>query len=144
MQALGARHVEISLVYRSHLDQRRKVAEHFMHLGGILAIALGMAIHKNRLRTEFRRGAQRHGRVHAKLARRVGGCRDHAALVALPAHYYRLAFQRWVKQFLHGDEEGVHIDVEDGAWGGAHRSAGRLHKVYRESARAKFPCRRAP
>src|ERR1019366_3543834 len=81
------------------------MAEHFVHLLRILAIALRMSIHKNRLRTEFRRRPQRHARVHAKLARRVT---------------------------CDGDEEGVQVDVKDGARGGAHRSPGCLAEVYRE------------
>ena len=93
MQALGAGHVEISLVDRSHFDQRRKVAEHFVHLRGIFAIALRMSIHKDCLRTEFRRRPQRHGRVHAKFPRRVGCGRDHSPFVALPADYDGLALQ---------------------------------------------------
>src|ERR1700674_3324070 len=133
VQALSPGHVEIGLIYRSHLDQRRKTAEHFVHLPGILAIAVRMSVHKNRLRTEFRRRPQRHGRVHAKLPRRIGSGRDHSPFVPLPAHYHRLAFQRRIKQFLDGHEEGVHIDVKDGAQrGSTHRSPGCLAEVYRE------------
>ena len=60
-------------------------------------------------------GAQRHGGVDAELARFVRGGRNHAALVALSANDHRFAFQRGIEEFFHGDEEGVHIDVEDGA-----------------------------
>ena len=72
VQALSPSHVEIGLVHRSHLDQRRKAAEHFMHFPRILTIALRMPVHKDRLRTEFRRRPQRHRRMHAKLPRRIG------------------------------------------------------------------------
>ena len=61
------------------------------------------------------RGAQRHGGMDSEFARFVGGRGDDAALVALPADDDRLAFQRRVEEFFHGDEEGVHVDVEDGA-----------------------------
>ena len=35
--------------------------------------------------------------------------------VALSSDDYGLAFEGGVVEFLHGDEEGVHVDVEDGA-----------------------------
>src|ERR1700726_3482424 len=133
VQALSPGHVEIGLIYRSHLDQRRKTAEHFMYLLRILAIAIRMPVYKNRLRTELRRRPQRHGRVHAKLPRRIGSGGDHAPFVPLPAYHHRLAFQRRIKQFFDGHEEGVHIHVKDGARGGAHRSPGCLAEVYRDS-----------
>src|SRR5258707_8954635 len=81
-----------------------------------------MPIHKNRLWTKFRRRAQRHSRMHAELPRGIGCGRDDAAFVALSAYDYRFAFQRWIEQFFYRAEEGVHIDMEDGARGGAHRS----------------------
>ena len=33
----------------------------------------------------------------------------------LPADDDSLPFQRWIVQFFHGDEERIHVDVEDGA-----------------------------
>jgi len=53
--------------------------------------------------------------MDSELARFVGGGGDYAALVALAADYDCLAFKRGVEEFFHGYEEGVHIDVEDGA-----------------------------
>jgi hypothetical protein len=53
--------------------------------------------------------------MHAKFACGVRCRRDNAAFVALPSHDYGLAFERRVEEFFHGDEEGVHIDVKDGA-----------------------------
>ncbi len=115
VQAGGARHVEIGLVNRCHLHQRRKRSQHSEDFFRALAVAFGMSVDENCLGTHLGRGAQRHGGVHAKLPRRIGSGRNDAALVPLPAHDYWLAFQRGVVELFHGDEEGVHVDVEDGA-----------------------------
>ena len=114
VQAIGSGHVEIRLVDRSHLHQWRERVQHFIDLGGTLAIAVGMAIYENRVRTEFGGRAQGHGRVHAELAGLIGCGRDDAAFIALSAHHHGFSFQRRIRQFLHRHEEGVHVDVEDG------------------------------
>src|ERR1022692_5283378 len=93
VQALGASHVEICLIDRSHLDQRREVPKHFMNRGGILAIAFGASIDKNRLRAKLCRSSKRHRRVDPKLARRVRCRRDYTSFIALPADNYGLALQ---------------------------------------------------
>src|SRR5712664_2569291 len=86
-----------------------------------------MSFHKNGLGTKLGGGPQRHCRVHTELARCVGGRRDHASFVALPAHDDRSALERWVVQLLHRHEERVHIDVEDDfGVGGIHGSAYRM------------------
>src|ERR1700732_1647227 len=74
-----------------------------------------MSVDEDGLRAHFSRGAQGHGRADAELPRFVGCRRDHAALAALASDDYGLAFQTSVEKFFHGNEEGVHIDVEDGA-----------------------------
>ncbi len=53
--------------------------------------------------------------MHSELARRIGGRGDHAALVALAADHDGFPFQRRIVELFHRDEEGVHVDVEDGA-----------------------------
>ena len=74
-----------------------------------------MAVHKDRLWAEFGSSAQRHGRMYAEFPRFVRRRRNYSALVALTTDDNRLAFQRWIKQFLNRNEEGVHVDVEVGA-----------------------------
>ena len=74
-----------------------------------------MSIHKDRLRAQLVRGAQRHGRVHAELAGFVGCCRHHATLVSATADHDGLAAQRRIKQLFHRDKERVHVNVEDHA-----------------------------
>ena len=112
VQPLGAAHIEIRLVDRRHLDERRERSQHFVHLVRALAVPLGMAIDEDRLRAQLVRGAQRHRRMHAELPRRIGRRRDHPALVRPSADHDRLAFQRRVEQLFHGHEERVHVDME--------------------------------
>jgi hypothetical protein len=81
---------------------------------GALAVTVGMAVDENRLRAEFGRGTQGHGGMDSELAGGIGGGGDYAALVALSADYDGLAFQGGIEELFHGDEEGVHVDVEDG------------------------------
>ena len=115
VQALGTAHVEIGFVDRRHFDLRRKSAEHFVNLFGTLAVALGMSVDEDGVRALLGCGAQRHGGMDSELAGFVGSGGDHSTLVALPANDNGFAFQRRIVEFLDRDEEGVHIDVEDGA-----------------------------
>src|SRR5215470_18049624 len=80
-----------------------------------------MAVNEDGLRTELRSGTQWHGRVHAKPASFVGGGRNHAAFISLTSDDNSLAFQRGIEEFFYGDEEGVHVDVEDGFGSSSHR-----------------------
>jgi hypothetical protein len=59
-----------------------------------------MAIHENRLRAELGGGPQRHGGMHPEFPGFVRSRRNHAALLALPAYYHRLAFEGWIEQFF--------------------------------------------
>ena len=63
-----------------------KSVENVVDLSRILAIPSGVTIDKDGMRTEPDGVAQRHGRVHAVFARRIGGGRDNAALVCLASH----------------------------------------------------------
>src|ERR1035441_6842734 len=51
----------------------------------------------------------------AEFARLIGRRRHHAALICLTADHYSFAAQRGIVQFFHGDEESVHVDMEDGS-----------------------------
>ncbi len=93
----------------------RKCAENFVDFLGALAVALGMSVDEDGVRTKLGRRAQRHGGMDSELAGCIGGRGNHAALVALSADHDWLAFQRWIEEFFDGHEEGVHVDVEDGA-----------------------------
>ena len=58
VQALGAGHIEIGFVDRSHLDERREAAQDFEDAPGVLAITLGMPFDEDGVRAELVRGAQ--------------------------------------------------------------------------------------
>ena len=49
VQPLRAGHVKISLIDRSHLDQRRKTRDHPMNFLRALSIAVGMSINEDSL-----------------------------------------------------------------------------------------------
>ena len=115
VQPRRARHVEVGLVDRSHLDLRRECRQHFIDFFGTLAVALGMPVDKDGIRTKLRRSSQRQRRMHPKLPRLIRCRRHHPALVALSTDDDGFAFQRGIVEFFHRHEEGVHIDVEDGA-----------------------------
>src|SRR5689334_19986647 len=85
-----------------------------MHPAGILPIPFRMAVHEDGLRTKLVGGSQRHGRVNAELPGGVGCCRDDSSLVRTSADYHRFATKRGVIKLFHGDEESVHVHVEEG------------------------------
>ena len=114
-QAFRAGHIQIRLVDRSHLDQRREAIQHFKDAAGVFTIALRVAFDENGLRTVLVGGAQRHGGMHAEFARFVRGGGDDAPLITFATHHNRLAAQIRIVEFFHRHEERVHIDVKDGA-----------------------------
>ncbi|HET6179787.1 MAG TPA: hypothetical protein VFE61_22890 [Candidatus Sulfotelmatobacter sp.] len=97
-----------------HLHFGGERVEHFVDFLGTLAVALGMSVDEDGMRAHLSRGTQRHGGVNSELARFVGGGGDNTTLVALAANDDGLAFQRRVEELFDRDEEGVHVDVEDG------------------------------
>jgi hypothetical protein len=115
IEALGAGDIEIGFVDGGHFDQRGKVLEHGVDLLRIFAVAGGVAVDEDGLRAEFVCGAQGHGGVDAEFARGVGGGGNYAALVGAAADDDGLAFEGRVVELFHGNEEGVHVDVEEGA-----------------------------
>jgi len=73
-----------------------------------------MAIQENCVRTEPSRRSKRHRGVNAVFPRLVARGGHDAALIRASADNHRLASKlRPIEQF-HGDEEGVHVHVEDG------------------------------
>jgi hypothetical protein len=61
--------------------------------------------------------------MNPELAGFVGCCGNHAALVALSANDHGFPLELGIEQLFHGDEEGVHIDVEDRSLESAHGKA---------------------
>src|ERR1035441_10861822 len=74
-----------------------------------------MAIDEGCMWTHLGRCAQRHGGMDAEFSRFIGSGGNDSALVPLPTDDDWLAFQGWIEEVFHGDEEGVHVDVGDGA-----------------------------
>ena len=85
-----------------------------------------MAIEKNRMWAKASRGAKRHGGVDPVLARFITGGGDDAALIRSAAYHNRLAAQFGALEQFHGDEEGVHVDVENRAIG---RNLARVRRI---------------
>ena len=117
VEPLGTGHVEIGFVDGGHLHFGREAVHHVEDFLRALAVALGVAFDEDRLRAKLAGCAQGHGGVDAKFPCRVAGRGDYAALVGLAAYDDGLAFERWVVEFFHRDEEGVHVEVEDGSHG---------------------------
>ena len=113
-EAFGAGHVEVSLIDGGHLDYGREAVQDFEDFAREFAVALGVAFDEDGLRAALVSGAQRHGRVDAIFAGLVGGGRHNATFVGLTADDNGLAFQRRVIEFFDRDEEGIHVEVEDG------------------------------
>ena len=80
-----------------------------------------MAIDEDRLRAEFCRSPEGHGGMHTEFPSFVGCSRDYTSFISLSSNDNRLAFQRWVEQLFYRNEESVHVNVKDGAWGGRHK-----------------------
>ena len=115
VEAFGSGHIQIGFVDRSHFHLRGECAEDFVGLLRKFAIAVGMSVDEDGVRAELGGGAQRHGGMDSELAGRIGSGGDDSAFVALASDDDGLAFERGIVELFHGDEEGVHVDVEDGA-----------------------------
>ena len=115
MQTFRAGKIEIRFVNRNHFDDGRKFREDRGDAIAPLGIFGVVTIEINRVRAEAPGSAQRHCGMHAEFSRFVGRRRDDSALVALAPDHDRFSFQRGIEEFFDGDEESVHVDVEDDA-----------------------------
>ena len=124
MEPVCSGQIEIGFIDRGHFDLWRKAVQDSEHFLRALTVALGVPFDENRVRAQFRGGAQRQG---AKALSPTGMLRrDNAALIRFPAHHDRFPFQRRVEQLFNGDEERVHVDMADQAW---HTLVGKRHEV---------------
>ena len=109
------RDVEVGLVERHRLDQRRDLAKNGEHRGRC------RLVFREIRRDDDERGAEADGsghrdrRTHAEGARLVAGRSDHAAPIGPAADRDRLAAKRWVVALLDRRVERVHVDVENPA-----------------------------
>src|SRR5438105_8577093 len=72
-----------------------------------------MAVEEDGMRTKLSGGAQRHGGMNSVFARFVTGRGNYTALVGTSADDNRYAGQVGSIKKLDGDEEGVHVRVEN-------------------------------
>src|SRR5579883_417507 len=113
VQSRGSGEIEIGFVNRDHFDDGRKGGENFSHAVAPLRILVVMPVEKNRMRAELARRAQRHCGLDSVFARFVARGGDDAALIGPSAHNDGLAAQFWALEQFDGDEEGVHIHVQN-------------------------------
>src|SRR6185312_5162507 len=78
-QCLALGDVEIRLIQREALDERRDLMKHPENLPRYLAVALHPGGNANGVRAEAQRRMHRHGRAHAESADLVARRRDHSA-----------------------------------------------------------------
>ena len=118
-QDRGPGHVEERLVDRDRLDQRRVAPEdgHDVAAGGLVATAIDRQ--EDGVRTAPVRLAQRHRGVDAEATGFVARGRDDTAavLATRPPDDDRQATQLGPVALLHGGEERVEIDMQDGSRG---------------------------
>ena len=113
LQVLGD--VEIGLVERERLDQRRVLGEDRPDLLRHRPVDVEPRLHEDQLGAFPPGGDRRHGRADAELAGLVARGRDDAPL-ARAADRDRLAAQLRIVPLLDRRVEGVHVDVDDLAY----------------------------
>ena len=109
--------VEIGLVERQRLDERRDRTEDVEHLlrGG--AVLREVRADDHEVRTQPHRARHRDRRPHAELPRFVARRRDDAATFGAAADRDRLAAQLGSVALFDRRVERVHVDVKDAAHG---------------------------
>ena len=117
-QRLAAGDVDVRLVEAAGLHERAVAVEDGMkqardaHVLGVIAAQV------DGMRGEADGGANRHGAVHAELARFIRSGRDDAAAAWDAADHDRFAEQIGIARDLDSHEEGVEVHVQDAARAG--------------------------
>src|SRR6185295_1367833 len=106
-------HVQIRLVERERLHQRRHRVEDRHHAAGGFLVLGEVRRHDHKLRTQAHRARHRHRRSHAELPRLVARRGHHAARLGRAADDQRLAAQLGMVSALDGRIESVHVEVDD-------------------------------
>lgn len=117
VKALGAREIEIGFVDGNHFDDGREFGEDGGDAIAPFGIFFVVAIEKDGVGAEAAGGTQGHGGVDAEFAGFVTGGGDDAALVWAATDNHRFAAEVGAVEEFDGDEEGIHVDVEDGGDG---------------------------
>ncbi len=106
------RDIEIGLIERQRLDQRRVVGKDRVDLARDGAIDVEARRHEHQLRALAHRRGRRHGRAHAEGAGLIARRGHHASLSAV-ADRDRPPAKGRVVALLDRRIEGVHVDVDD-------------------------------
>ena len=114
VEALGAGEVEIGFIDGDHFDDGRKFREDGGDAIAPFGIFFVMAVEEDGVGAEAAGGAQGHGGMDAEFAGFVTGGGYDTALVGTASNDHGLAAEVGALEELNGDEEGVHVDVEDG------------------------------
>ena len=114
MKALGAGKIKIGFINGDHFHDRRELNKDGGNAIAPFGIPFVMAIKEDGMRAQARRGAQGHRRMDAEFARFVAGSGDNTALIGPAANDNGLAAEVGALEEFHGNEEGVHIHMEDG------------------------------
>src|SRR5215472_8632720 len=128
------RDVEIGLVERQRLDDRRILREDFPDLQRDCLVGIEPRLDEDQIGALSLGGDRGHRRMNAKLPCLVACRRDHAAL-ARSANRDRLAAQIRVIALFDGCVESIHVDMDDLA---------RAARLARETFRALFCAHQSP
>ena len=105
-------HVEVCLVKTQRLDDVGILMKDSVHLTRHLLVAAEMRLHHHQTWTETVGHGDGQRRVHPILARHIVG-RGNDTPGPVVAHHHGFSFQRGIVEFLHRNEEGVHVDMDD-------------------------------
>ena len=117
MKPFGAGQIEVGFVDGNHFDDGRKLPKDLRDAVAPFRILFMVAVEENGVWAKPPSGPQRHGRVDTVLASFVAGGGDDAALIGTPTDNHGLPAQVGAVQEFHGNEESVHIHMEDGGVG---------------------------
>jgi len=121
MQAFGAGEIQIGFVDGDHFDDGREFGENSGDAIAPFGIFFMMAVEENGVGTKSASRAEGHGGMDAVFAGFVTGSGDDAALVRAAADDNGLAAEVRAVEEFNGDEEGVHVHMEDGRVDGEFR-----------------------
>ena len=106
------RDIEIGLIERQRLDQRRIFRKDGMDLVRDGAIDVETRRHEHEFGAKAHRRGRRHGRAHAEDAGLITCCRNHAPLGTM-AYRHGAPLERRIVALFDRRIERVHVDVDD-------------------------------
>jgi len=113
VEAFGTGEIEVGFVNGDHFDDGRKFREDGGDAIAPFGIFFVVPIEEDGVGTKAACGPERHRGMDPEFTRFVAGGRNDAALIRAAANDHRLATEIGALEEFDGDEEGVHIHVED-------------------------------